>query len=301
MSGQSCWRSTSPTDEHRDRHDRERGSPPRARVNERPNRSIVGRRSRAVAQAPRVASTRSSTIAIATIAMPASSASPTFEVVRGRRAPRGRGRRRATSAAITTMPSAIMIVWLTPSMIEGFASGSCTLRSICRRVEPNDVATSSDGVGHAADPEAGQADRGRQREDHRRDDRRRRRRCRTAARAAAGTRTPGSSASRRGPDAGPSRPDRCARPRSRAGCRSAARCRPTRGSARASPCSSSHSPEQPITRSRRRPAIASRQPASSPAIAAAPRPRPSQVMRVEDRRQLRRSSVLAESLIGFRK
>ncbi len=33
-----------------------------------------------------------------------------------------------TIAAITTMPIAIMIVWLTPSMIEGFASGSWTLR-----------------------------------------------------------------------------------------------------------------------------------------------------------------------------
>ena len=45
------------------------------------------------------------------------------------------------------MPSAIMMVWLTPSMIEGFASGSCTLRSTCHDVEPKDVPTSTDVSG----------------------------------------------------------------------------------------------------------------------------------------------------------
>jgi hypothetical protein len=50
-------------------------------------------------------------------------------------------------AAITMMPSAIMIVWLTPSMIEGFASGSCTLRSTCPDVAPNDEPTSTDVSG----------------------------------------------------------------------------------------------------------------------------------------------------------
>ena len=47
-----------------------------------------------------------------------------------------------TTAAITTMPSAIMIVWLTPSMIEGFARGSCTFMRRCREVVPNESATS---------------------------------------------------------------------------------------------------------------------------------------------------------------
>ena len=31
-----------------------------------------------------------------------------------------------------------MIVWLTPSMIDGFAMGSCTFRSVWRGVEPNE-------------------------------------------------------------------------------------------------------------------------------------------------------------------
>ena len=41
------------------------------------------------------------------------------------------------------MPIAIMMVWLTPSMIDGFAIGSWTLRRVCRRVEPNEPDTSS--------------------------------------------------------------------------------------------------------------------------------------------------------------
>jgi len=35
-----------------------------------------------------------------------------------------------------------MMVWLTPSMIEGFAIGSCTLRRVWRVVDPNESATS---------------------------------------------------------------------------------------------------------------------------------------------------------------
>ncbi len=37
-----------------------------------------------------------------------------------------------------------MIVWFTPSMIEGFANGICTCRNVCREVAPNDVETSMD-------------------------------------------------------------------------------------------------------------------------------------------------------------
>ena len=41
------------------------------------------------------------------------------------------------------MPIAIMMVWLTPSMIEGFAMGSWTFRRVWRRVDPNEPETSS--------------------------------------------------------------------------------------------------------------------------------------------------------------
>ncbi len=47
------------------------------------------------------------------------------------------------SAAMTTMPSAAMIVWLTPAMIVGMASGICTLKSVCRAVEPKLCAAST--------------------------------------------------------------------------------------------------------------------------------------------------------------
>ncbi len=38
--------------------------------------------------------------------------------------------------AMTTMASAIMVVWLMPCMIDGSASGICTPHSICQRVAP---------------------------------------------------------------------------------------------------------------------------------------------------------------------
>ena len=41
-----------------------------------------------------------------------------------------------TSAVITSIESANMMVWLTPSMISGRARGSCTFHRICRRVQP---------------------------------------------------------------------------------------------------------------------------------------------------------------------
>ncbi|MNY63978.1 hypothetical protein D3C86_2010140 [compost metagenome] len=37
-----------------------------------------------------------------------------------------------------TMDNAIMIVWLTPAMIDGMALGSCTLYSSCQLVQPKD-------------------------------------------------------------------------------------------------------------------------------------------------------------------
>ena len=47
------------------------------------------------------------------------------------------------SAAITTIPNAIMMVWLTPRMMTRLAIGSCTLRRSCQRVEPSDSAAST--------------------------------------------------------------------------------------------------------------------------------------------------------------
>ena len=40
-----------------------------------------------------------------------------------------------------------MIVWLTPTMIAGLASGSCTFRSSCRFVTPNASPASSESSG----------------------------------------------------------------------------------------------------------------------------------------------------------
>ena len=75
-----------------------------------------------------------------TIAVPPTNASPTLRLRSPSRtswpsppAP--------TTAAITTMPSAIMMVWLTPSMIEGFAMGSCTFMQALPRGRP-------EGIGH---------------------------------------------------------------------------------------------------------------------------------------------------------
>ena len=47
-----------------------------------------------------------------------------------------------TSEAITTIDSAIMITWFSPSMIACAASGSWTFSSTWRRVAPNDSAAS---------------------------------------------------------------------------------------------------------------------------------------------------------------
>ena len=50
-------------------------------------------------------------------------------------------------AAITTMLSAIMIVWLMPVSTLGSASGNCTLRRVWRGVAPNISAASTVAAG----------------------------------------------------------------------------------------------------------------------------------------------------------
>ena len=54
--------------------------------------------------------------------------------------------------AITTMPNAIMITWLRPSRTVRRANGSCTLRSSCGPVDPNDRPTSVDTIGTSRNP-----------------------------------------------------------------------------------------------------------------------------------------------------
>ena len=56
--------------------------------------------------------------------------------------------------AMTTMLSAIMIVWLTASMIVRRASGSCTLPSTCIRVAPSESAASTELAGTPRMPSA---------------------------------------------------------------------------------------------------------------------------------------------------
>ena len=50
-------------------------------------------------------------------------------------------------AAITTMLSAIMMVWLMPVSTLGSASGNCTFRMVCRGVAPNISAASTVATG----------------------------------------------------------------------------------------------------------------------------------------------------------
>ena len=92
-----------------------------------------------------------------TIASPAWNAAPTLTCWSARRtstpspgAP--------MSAVITTIESAIMIVWLTPMPIVRRASGSWTLDSVCQRVEPSDSAASMVAVGDTADAQRGDPD-----------------------------------------------------------------------------------------------------------------------------------------------
>ena len=52
-----------------------------------------------------------------------------------------------TSVAITTIPKAIITVWLMPAMMEGTANGNCTFVSVCRFVAPNIFAASTADAG----------------------------------------------------------------------------------------------------------------------------------------------------------
>ena len=99
----------------------------------------------AVARSPPTAArpSRSSTAAMATTARPVAMPRPVRRWLRvsmtswpSPPAP--------SSVASTTIPNAIMIVWVTPAMIVGSAIGSCTLRRVCERVAPNIVDASTD-------------------------------------------------------------------------------------------------------------------------------------------------------------
>ena len=52
-----------------------------------------------------------------------------------------------TSAAMTSMAMPNMMVWLSPSMITGIASGSFTRHRSCDRVQPKQVAASTTSAG----------------------------------------------------------------------------------------------------------------------------------------------------------
>ena len=85
---------------------------------------------------------RSSTIAMTTMARPALNATPMFSesIALTTTCPSPGA---SISAAIVTIDSAAIVVWLMPSTIVFFAIGSCTLRSSCIFVEPSAVAAST--------------------------------------------------------------------------------------------------------------------------------------------------------------
>ena len=58
---------------------------------------------------------------------------------------------------MTTMPSAMLIVWLMPVTIDGTACGSCTLVSTWRRDDPNIRAASTVSLGDLPDSEVGES------------------------------------------------------------------------------------------------------------------------------------------------
>ena len=100
------------------------------------------------------------------------------------------------SPAMITTDNTIMIVWFTPSRIEGFASGSCTLGAAAHW-SAEGFARFHDLLGHLADSQVGETDRHRECVDERSDD------CghatgSTRNRTGTGTRTPAWFASRRG-------------------------------------------------------------------------------------------------------
>ena len=84
---------------------------------------------------------RSSMIAIATMARPATEAAPTFWIWRA--ATTGRPRPGPlTSAAMVAIDSAAIMHWLMPTTMVRLAMGSWTCRSICPRVSPSERAAS---------------------------------------------------------------------------------------------------------------------------------------------------------------
>ena len=119
---------------------------PTRRETDHPRKRIVFDPRRARPRLLHAYVTRSSTIARITIPRPPARASPTFKlwsaVYTWSPSPGY-----PTVAAITMMPSAIMIVWFTPNMIVGFAIGSCTLRNTCQVVDPKALPTSTDVSG----------------------------------------------------------------------------------------------------------------------------------------------------------
>ena len=85
---------------------------------------------------------RSSMIAIATMARPATDAAPTFWICSAETT----GLPRPgpfTSAAIVAIESAAIMLWLMPTTMVRRAIGSCTWRSIWPRVRPIDRAAST--------------------------------------------------------------------------------------------------------------------------------------------------------------
>ncbi len=86
--------------------------------------------------------TRSSTIAMITIASPALNATPMLSdwIALSTTWPRPGA---SISAAMVTMDSAAIVVWLMPRTIVFLAIGSCTLRSSCSRVDPIERAAST--------------------------------------------------------------------------------------------------------------------------------------------------------------
>ncbi len=88
-----------------------------------------------------------------TMAMPPCSARPTLMRCRPCRTVRPRPVP-PTSDPNTTSDSAIMIVWLTPTMMDGRATGSCTFDSSWRGVDPTDAPTSRSTCGTVRTPRA---------------------------------------------------------------------------------------------------------------------------------------------------
>ncbi len=77
------------------------------------------------------------------------------------------------SAAIVTIDSAAIVVWLSPTMIVRRAIGSCTLRRVCQLVEPIEFAASTLVGDTVRRPWAAMRTKRRQGEDERHDHRRR--------------------------------------------------------------------------------------------------------------------------------